>query len=300
MVTKLRFFIALLLIPISEICHSESRSTLTVHELKTGSDISDHVHIINDDNDDCPLFYNIFEEQDIPNFLMDKTMSLGNEESIFYLTTVYMAYSLIANHRFEMRDDLCYSLGLTGMGLPIIKIRLPEELVKKIDDRDFGLDDKRVLKSSEQNRIKEPPFPLINLFSEAYLYSTSVSDDFRLDHKMTDRYKSYIPHFSFPSVSDYVRESSIEDAYSIHLTELKRKRTEIARDDSSSLPSPPKPNSEWVITRTVDGGYGYYEHYVQCDDRSMVIVPESRGTNTYQGGGTFHLSMQSAVDAACN
>lgn len=273
---------------------SATRAELLVDSLSTGDDFSPVVGILKDDDQDCPLFYSILEKNDINEQLILDSESLDSEDASFYLTTVYMSYALISEHRFRMQNDLCYTLVIKEMELPAVMIRLPAAAVRKVDGRDFGQSDQRALKRTEKDRSIEPPYPLSYVFSEALLYGPE-GGSFQPDEKLTKRYLRYLSGITLPYFSDGISEASVEDVYALHLDALKRSRRE--RVDVKTLNDSKIDNAK-SCSQTVSFYISLGDWY--SDDLFVRTISSPEGTSQYSednSSRSHSLDFQSYADA---
>ncbi|PID47465.1 MAG: hypothetical protein CR967_04515 [Proteobacteria bacterium] len=138
----------------------------------------------------------------------------SKDEQIFFLGTFSIS-KLISSYNITTKNNICYTTTIKNDTYPKYIFFLSNESLKKIKNRDFGREDKKLLKMAESSRNGNYslPYPLINIFKNlkiGYFHDKVFNED----KSLSKRYKNFINNFQFPFYFfvDF-NENNVEDAY---------------------------------------------------------------------------------------
>lgn len=156
---------------------------------------------------------------DINKFNKDYLLLLdgyNNEEKLFHIATTAFGLNLVAKYKIESKKDLCfYYSSKSESALPLYVIKVPLKELKKLDNRDFGKIDIKLVGALNGRPYDLPPYPLIEIFKNSTINElvfpgkNSAARRLEINHQATDRYRKFLNNYQFIAGI----ESSVEDVY---------------------------------------------------------------------------------------
>ena len=100
--------------------------------------------------------------------LYEQIEEYNNEDKYFYLATTVFGLGFVSNYKVNSKKDICLIYILKGESqFPRYVIRIANKEIKKLNNRDFGKADSKLVNDLKAMPYNTPPYPLIEMFKNA-------------------------------------------------------------------------------------------------------------------------------------
>lgn len=137
-----------------------------------------------------------------------------NEEKVFVIANYFLA-KLVSNYNVITTKNICQITMIEDKGYPKYIFLYPKSEFRKLKNRDFGKNDKKMIKIANESKHNNYnlPYPLIKTFKNIKVGNWDKNTNFIVNKKATSNYIKFLDKFQFPDFAISMDENSVEDAY---------------------------------------------------------------------------------------